>query len=129
MARGTDLLFYAVTIAFVFTTLSTYLRFKELELKYARARAGRRAGGRTYPGKLAGLPAEVVDRAPHTLLEGDPGVPAEHHLRLADIQAGPGEIPEAGRRELRVIRAPTAFATTVCNARSLVSTPVPMLKR
>ncbi|HNA52596.1 MAG TPA: DUF2304 domain-containing protein, partial [Mycobacterium sp.] len=29
VARGTDLLFYAVTIAFVFTTLSTYLRFKE----------------------------------------------------------------------------------------------------
>ena len=27
---------YALIIAFVFTTLSTYLRFKELELKYAR---------------------------------------------------------------------------------------------
>ena len=34
--RGTDLLSYALIIAFVFTTLSTYLRFKELELKYAR---------------------------------------------------------------------------------------------
>lgn len=34
--RGTDLLFYAVVIAFVFTTMSTYLRFKELELRYAR---------------------------------------------------------------------------------------------
>ncbi len=34
--RGTDLLFYALTIAFVFTTLSTYLRFKDLELRYAR---------------------------------------------------------------------------------------------
>ena len=34
--RGTDLLFYAMVIAFVFTTLSTYLRFKELELRYAR---------------------------------------------------------------------------------------------
>ena len=34
--RGTDLLFYALIIAFVFTTLSTYLRFKELELRYAR---------------------------------------------------------------------------------------------
>lgn len=34
--RGTDLLTYALVIAFVFTTMSTYLRFKELELRYAR---------------------------------------------------------------------------------------------
>lgn len=34
--RGADLLTYALTIAFLFTTLSTYLRFKELELRYAR---------------------------------------------------------------------------------------------
>jgi hypothetical protein len=34
--RGADLLSYALVIAFVFTTLSTYLRFKELELRYAR---------------------------------------------------------------------------------------------
>ncbi|MCB0924319.1 MAG: DUF2304 domain-containing protein [Mycobacterium sp.] len=34
--RGADLLTYALAIAFVFTTLSTYLRFKELELRYAQ---------------------------------------------------------------------------------------------
>lgn len=34
--RGADLLTYALAIAFVFTTISTYLRFKELELRYAR---------------------------------------------------------------------------------------------
>ncbi len=34
--RGADLLSYALVIAFVFTTMSTYLRFKELELRYAR---------------------------------------------------------------------------------------------
>jgi hypothetical protein len=34
--RGADLITYALIIAFVFTTMSTYLRFKELELKYAR---------------------------------------------------------------------------------------------
>jgi small membrane protein len=34
--RGTDLLQYALIIAFLFTTISTYLRFKDLELKYAR---------------------------------------------------------------------------------------------
>jgi len=48
VARGTDLLFYALIIAFVFTTMSTYLRFKELELKYARlARAVALEGART----------------------------------------------------------------------------------
>ncbi len=34
--RGTDLMEYALIIAFVFTTLSTYMRFKDLELRYAR---------------------------------------------------------------------------------------------
>ena len=34
--RGADLITYALIIAFVFTTLSTYLRFKELELRYAQ---------------------------------------------------------------------------------------------
>ncbi len=34
--RGTDLMEYALIIAFVFTTFSTYMRFKDLELRYAR---------------------------------------------------------------------------------------------
>jgi small membrane protein len=34
--RGTDLMLYALIIAFSFTTLSTYMRFKDLELRYAR---------------------------------------------------------------------------------------------
>ncbi|MGH3530303.1 MAG: DUF2304 domain-containing protein, partial [Mycobacterium sp.] len=33
---GTDLMLYALIIAFVFTTLSAYMRFKDLELRYAR---------------------------------------------------------------------------------------------
>lgn len=46
--RGADLIVYALIIAFVFTTMSTYLRFKELELKYARlARAVALEGART----------------------------------------------------------------------------------
>ena len=36
VARGADLLLYALVIAFLFTTLSTYLRFKDLEVRYAR---------------------------------------------------------------------------------------------
>jgi hypothetical protein len=47
VARGTDLLEYTLIIVFVFTTMSTYLRFKELELKYARlARAVALEGAR-----------------------------------------------------------------------------------
>lgn len=34
--RGADLLTYALAIAFLFTTFSAYLRFKELELRYAQ---------------------------------------------------------------------------------------------
>lgn len=34
--RGTDLLLYGLAVAFMFTTVSTYIRFRELELRYAR---------------------------------------------------------------------------------------------
>ncbi|MBX7448371.1 DUF2304 domain-containing protein [Mycolicibacterium sp. 3033] len=34
--RGTDLLEYVLIIAFAFTTLSTYMRFKDIEGKYTR---------------------------------------------------------------------------------------------
>lgn len=34
--RGTDLLLYVVVVAFLFTTLSTWIRFREQELRYAR---------------------------------------------------------------------------------------------
>lgn len=36
VARGTDLLLYGMVVAFMFTTVSTYVRFRELELRYAR---------------------------------------------------------------------------------------------
>ncbi|GAB89293.1 DUF2304 domain-containing protein [Gordonia rhizosphera] len=34
--RGLDLVLFLLVIAFAFTTISTYLRFRELEIKYAR---------------------------------------------------------------------------------------------
>ncbi|GAB3704398.1 DUF2304 domain-containing protein [Corynebacterium nasicanis] len=34
--RGTDLLLYLLVIAFLFTTMSTWIRFREQELRYAR---------------------------------------------------------------------------------------------
>lgn len=36
VSRGTDLLLYALAIAFMFTTVSTWIRFRENELRYAR---------------------------------------------------------------------------------------------
>jgi len=46
--RGADLLEYALIVAFLFTTISTYLRFKDLELRYAQlARAVALEGART----------------------------------------------------------------------------------
>ncbi|QTH60103.1 DUF2304 domain-containing protein [Corynebacterium hindlerae] len=36
VSRGTDLLLYALVVAFMFTTLSSYVRFREQELRYAR---------------------------------------------------------------------------------------------
>ena len=36
VGRGTDLLLYALVMVFTFATLNAYLRFKELELRYAR---------------------------------------------------------------------------------------------
>ncbi len=34
--RGADLIGYVLIIVFIFTTMSTYMRFRDLELKYAR---------------------------------------------------------------------------------------------
>ncbi|MYR08095.1 DUF2304 family protein [Gordonia sp. SID5947] len=34
--RGLDLVLFLLVIAFAFTTVSTYLKFREIEIKYAR---------------------------------------------------------------------------------------------
>ncbi|AHI04020.1 membrane protein [Corynebacterium falsenii DSM 44353] len=36
VSRGTDLLLYMLVVGFVFTTMSTYMRLREQELRYAR---------------------------------------------------------------------------------------------
>lgn len=36
IGRGTDLLLYALILAFLFVTMSTYVRFREQDLRYAR---------------------------------------------------------------------------------------------
>ena len=59
VARGADLREYALVIAFLFTTLSTYLRFKDLELRYARlARAVALDGARAPEGPASVPPAD-----------------------------------------------------------------------
>ena len=60
--RGTDLMEYALIIAFVFTTMSTYMRFKDLELKYARLARAVASQNAQHPEKVSRLRAEVVDR-------------------------------------------------------------------
>ena len=36
VGRGTDLLLYALVVAFGITTITTYIRFREQEIRYAR---------------------------------------------------------------------------------------------
>lgn len=36
VGRGTDLLLYALVVAFFFATISTWIRFREQELRYAQ---------------------------------------------------------------------------------------------
>ena len=56
--RGTDLMLYLLVIAFFFTTISTWTRFREQELRYARlARAVALQNAEapdTAPGSAAG---------------------------------------------------------------------------
>jgi hypothetical protein len=36
VGRGTDLMLYMLVVAFAYTTLNTYLHFRDVELRYAR---------------------------------------------------------------------------------------------
>lgn len=57
VSRGTDLLLYALVVGFVFTTMSTYVRFREQELRYARL-------ARAIALKNAVVPEPVSEGAP-----------------------------------------------------------------
>ena len=130
--RGADLIEYALIIAFVFTTMSTYLRFKDLELKYARlARAvalRRSVLGR--PARVSDKPTselpdrrKYVDGPAHALVERDLRAPAQHLSAPADVQAGPLQVAQPRGWNSGSSGAPTALATAVCSCRSEVSTP------
>ena len=73
VGRGTDLVLYLLVVGFGFFAISTYLRFKELELRYARlARA------------VALLDAEAGDNRPE---RSEPASPAGAVAR--DLPSGP----------------------------------------
>lgn len=57
--RGTDLMLYMLIIVFAFTTLSTYMRFRDLELRYARLARAVALAGAVEPAHNAG---GAVDR-------------------------------------------------------------------
>ena len=62
VSRGTDLLLYMLVLAFVFTTVSSYIRFREQELRYARlarsvALQTAVLPGGTMPGAPGGAPS------------------------------------------------------------------------
>ena len=103
--RGADLIEYALIIAFVFTTLSTYMRFKDLELRYARlARDDSPAGRSSARRRLSALLlAEEGDGLGDAVLELDLRRPAQHLLGAADIEAGPSQVAEPRRVELRLV--------------------------
>jgi hypothetical protein len=64
IGRGADLLVYALVIAFLFTTMSAYMRFKDLELRYAQlARAVALEGARVPPDAAVDSAASRVDPA------------------------------------------------------------------
>ena len=113
--RGADLIEYALVIAFLFTTLSAYMRFKDLELRYAqtgaRGRVGGCAGARgalgsggpgsKRPGQLSRKNSTVLSR--HRSARPSASNPAPS-FGPADVQAGPPQVAEPRRVKLRLVR-------------------------
>lgn len=76
VGRGTDMVLYALVVAFLSSTVTTYLRFRDVELRYTRlARrlalhelGSRRAGGPAppAPAERTGSAAQRGSRPPET---------------------------------------------------------------
>lgn len=68
--RGTDLMLYALVVTFAFTTVGTYLRFRESEIRYTRL-------VRAIALQGAQLREQESDEAPEQDLDGTapPGTP------------------------------------------------------
>ncbi len=88
VGRGTDLVLYALVVGFGFFAISTYLRFKEMELKYARlARAVALSdAARRYPipepsAADPTVPAETPVGASHIAPDGGPAADRSGRIR------------------------------------------------
>ena len=64
VARGTDLMLYVLIIAFFFTTMSTWFRFREQELRYARLARAVALQNAVVPETSAGRTADSAADAP-----------------------------------------------------------------
>lgn len=94
VTRGTDLLLYALVVAFMFTALSAYLRFRELELRYARlARAVALRHAVAPPTDSAAPPAPGTTATPNPVFSVD----ATEHPDTSP-ETTPNELPEEERR-------------------------------
>lgn len=85
VGRGADLVLYAMVVGFGFFAISTYLRFKEIELKYARLaraialseaderdrEAAHRPGVDTPEPSVAIVPPDTAARPPATAARPD----------------------------------------------------------
>lgn len=80
IGRGTDLLLYILVMAFAFVTVSTYVRFREQDLRYARL-------ARAVALQNAVRPEETMPGAsPFSAAPSDPGT---ENARPSDGHPGP----------------------------------------
>ena len=103
--RGTDLMEYALIIAFVFTTLQHVYAVQGPGVALRPAGESRCAAGRSSARRELGvaLVAEEVDGLGDAVVEFDLRRPAQHLLGPADVEAGPPQVAETRRVELRLV--------------------------
>jgi hypothetical protein len=100
VGRGTDLILYLLVVGFGFFAISTYLRFKELELKYARLaraialnEADRRDQMSAGPGRSEGSAGSVTsgdDISPPAAAPSS----ARAHDSAPNRPTGRGQLPQ-----------------------------------
>lgn len=68
--RGTDLMLYGLIVAFVFVTISSYLRFREQELRFARLARAVALSNAQAPGPEKAAQPEETARPENTEANG-----------------------------------------------------------
>ena len=127
--RGTDLLSHALIIAFAFTTMSTYPRFKGTRVALCPTGTGGGSAERQGAGELVRQAPKYWTVRPSPSIRLTRGrQPSTASARPASKQDRATSPNRAGARP-GWSGVPMTSATAVCSARSLVSTPVPTLKR